>query len=42
MFRSTLTMVISVALSLIIGTLWPPLRSFMVPLGYVWFSHMED
>ena len=40
--RSTLTMVIGVVLSLIIGTLWPHPRPFMVPLGYVWFSHTAD
>ncbi|HCD9613224.1 phosphatase PAP2 family protein [Klebsiella aerogenes] len=40
--RSTLTMVIGVVLSLIIGTLWPHQRPFMVPLGYVWFSHTAD
>ena len=34
--RSTLTMVIGVVLSLIIGTFWPHPRPFMVPLGYVW------
>jgi undecaprenyl-diphosphatase len=40
--RSTLTMVIGVVLSLIIGTLWPHPRPFMIPLGYVWFSHTAD
>ncbi|EPY5350788.1 TPA: phosphatase PAP2 family protein [Klebsiella variicola] len=40
--RSMLTMVIGVVLSLIIGTLWPHQRPFMVPLGYVWFSHTAD
>ncbi|MGK3471054.1 undecaprenyl-diphosphatase [Klebsiella pneumoniae] len=40
--RSTLTIVIGVVLSLIIGTLWPHPRPFMVPLGYTWFSHTAD
>lgn len=40
--RSTSTMVIGVVISLIIGTIWPHPRPFMVPLGYVWFSHATD
>lgn len=40
--RSTATMITGVLLSLIIGTLWPHPRPFMIPIGYVWFSHTAD
>ncbi|HCI5391113.1 undecaprenyl-diphosphatase [Escherichia coli] len=42
MLRCSLTMMTGLVLSLVIGTIWPHPRPFMIPVGYVWFKHTAD